>query len=304
MRTTDIEIITTDPDIVTVIKSKYILFSDTAFVFTVDDDFLNDFKTDLADKLNGIYILPIKFANKPDKFKEILTKIFDYIIYDNQKCVDNVMIVVNEGEFYDKAIESINEKSTIITKTNSPFPDTENCIFNRPLTDLSMVWRQKKYWSYWITVEHSVVREVEKISSISPQSDPMYKDTGDYFEPVVTVTTTSESGSSSSSTIESPSFTKVYYECEGVEYDPEDELNFLDKTMVGRFNQSSSSSSSSGSSSSSEVTAYNRVKMVDVTTFNMKQSFSKPNGSVTGGVTNKESKLVVKYYSRPDDPRL
>ena len=76
--------------------------------------------------------------------------------------------------------------------------------------------------------------------------------------------------------------------------------------MVGKMSSSSSSSSSGSSSggSSGGSIKYKRVKSVDVTTFNMKQMFGKSNGSIGAGLTNKNSVIVVKHYTRPDDPRL
>ena len=305
MRTTEIEVTTTEPDLVTVLDNKYVLLGKTAFVFTLDDNFITALKGDYADKIEGIYILPIKFSNDIATFRKCLDEMFEYIIFDNQKCVDNVMIVAGEEDFYKEAVESIEKNSTLITRTNEMFPVVDTCAFNRQLPNLTMNWRQRLHWSYWITITHEIVREEEEINSTAPQTDPEYKDTGDYFEPYSDEEQEEGSeGDESSEESDKPKFTEVYYECEGVTYDPEDELNFLDKTMVGQMDSSGSDSSSSGSESSGGAVKYKRVKSVDTTTFNMKQMFGKSNGDVGAGLTNSNSVIVIKYYTRPDDPRL
>ena len=220
-----VSISVSNPTLCKIINDKCVKIGSTLFVFQLDSDIVTEIL--VAEDIDSVEILDVMTHLSSDAFFDNLSSLIKYIIYTNQKIVDNLFIVTNNDKFYDAAKNCILLCARKITKTNELFPTVDSCLFKQDITSISGSFSSSMNQSYFMTIAKSHKEITEKLPvNVDPYKTEPYRSSDDYFRDI----SPSDSGSTSAST--SSTSTKII-QFEKVEIEETMVLNL--KGMYSKF---------------------------------------------------------------------
>lgn len=109
---------------------KYAIVLGTIFAYDVDASLIDTMK---RSKLTSLCIFPMDITDGYDRYKEGLTNIFKYIIYENQNFIGNTVVIAHNKELQDITLEVIHTVARKISSTHKMYP-TEDVMMAQPVT--------------------------------------------------------------------------------------------------------------------------------------------------------------------------
>ena len=115
-----LQITTTNEGLIPLTLDKYACVLGTLFAFDIGDDFIDALKISNAE---AIAIFQMDIADGLERYKEGIKRLFQYIIYEDQSYIGNIIIVTHTPELETATREVIAETARKISSTHKLFPD-------------------------------------------------------------------------------------------------------------------------------------------------------------------------------------
>lgn len=109
---------------------KYAIVLGTLFAFDVDPSLIEAMKQTNA---SSLCIFPMDISDGYDRYKEGITNIFKYIIYENQNFIGNTVVIAHNAELQKITSEVIGSVARKISSSHKVYP-TEDVMMAQPVT--------------------------------------------------------------------------------------------------------------------------------------------------------------------------
>lgn len=109
---------------------KYAIVLGTIFAYDVDASLIETMK---RSKCTSLCIFPMDISDGYDRYKEGITNIFKYIIYENQNFIGNTVVIAHNKELQDITLEVIKTVARKISSSHKMYP-TEDVMMAQPVT--------------------------------------------------------------------------------------------------------------------------------------------------------------------------
>ena len=161
-------ITSTNTDKVKVFDDHFFTVGDALFAYQFSDKVLDYIKG--KNGVKGIHIIPLMDRSidpYSDQFETLLVDLIKYIIFFDQTCVDNMIIITTDPEYLRISKEAIANNSRMISSTCKRFPIEEDALFAQDLSGFNSVLSASSNESWW--VEPSVTIETDETYVFEPR---------------------------------------------------------------------------------------------------------------------------------------
>lgn len=135
---------------------EIMILGETALALNFTDSFLDTLKAN-QDKFKAVIVCPVLPPEVIENFKENLTDLIKYIIFDDQTCVHKFFVICEDGGLFADATAAVTENKTLISSTQTMFPEENNSLFNCRLDDFSgsIMIDSNRY--YWFEIDYELI---------------------------------------------------------------------------------------------------------------------------------------------------
>jgi hypothetical protein len=132
------------------------LLGETALALNLKDDFLDILKEN-QDKFKAVIVCPVLPPEVIENFKENITDLIKYIIFDDQTCVHKFFVISEDAGLFADATAAVAENKTLISSTQTMFPEEKDSLFNCRLDAFrgSIMIDSNRY--YWFKIEYELI---------------------------------------------------------------------------------------------------------------------------------------------------
>ena len=160
------------------IDGEIMLLGKTVMALNFNDDFMEKFKSmEFADDAgqSAVIVCQILPADVIENFKENLTELIKYIIFDDQRYVHKLNVIAEDDGIFADATAAVQENKTMISSTQTEFPIERNTLFHNRLEDFSgsIMINENEY--YWFEIEYQLIpdnlEKAEFVTSQNPETE-------------------------------------------------------------------------------------------------------------------------------------
>jgi hypothetical protein len=140
-----------DTENVKIVNNHAFTLNGALFAFQLSDKVKNLITGNSG--INAIHIIPLldmSIDEHSNKFGEYLTEIIKHIIFKDQTCVDNLIVVTTNPTYLAIGKECIANNSRVISSTAKRFPIEEDTLFDNEITGFNSVTSLDDHESWWI----------------------------------------------------------------------------------------------------------------------------------------------------------
>lgn len=298
----DPQMVTSRPDLIKPINNRMVLLGDALIMFFLEKEDVEYFKAH-ADEVKGIHINPLAVGVfDREAFRENLTEVVKYVIFDNQNCIDAVTMCCEDAEIYQIMRSVCEENRTYISEKYIYWPEVDDTVFNIAFTQVTGSFSEDQYRGWFITVSKEVTEvkfllatETHTVSGEGGDDGSMGGDTPGGSSPGLPDTPGADGAEKEGLIdIDYPDLPDL----------PEDGYWRWEEEVQEDEEGGGGGGDEGGEGESSTTIIYKlyAVAYKYVLTLNMKGMFSRMLGNFAGSITMGHASFSLIYHATPDDP--